>query len=302
MSGFKQLKGLNLGCFLEYKDTFEKKVNIDKIIKSLKSKDMNCIRLLISTELFKGNYYKQILFDTIKSITQQKIYCIITIGGHELWSNDSWISFKKMLASEEAKYDIILKIADFWQNLALNFREDYEYLIFEPFNEIHDGMWGHGFNLFDNGKSYEIINMINNAVRESIGLHLKKASFIVKPYCQQLEMIKYLDREVVKHSDFIGAAYYGANYRFTISAEEPIFNISAENDFYKKVYKPVKNKKLLLTEIGCNTKNLKKENIDLYFDFLNKNVLNKKTSYLIWDDGDNFKYIDRIIGEWLIDF
>lgn len=291
-------RGINLGCFLEYENTYKQKINFPAILKTLKEKNLNSIRLLVSSNLLKRADYQQILAETVSLITQNKIYCILTFGGHEVFSDDSWISFKKMLASEEEKYKIIIKFSQIWSDFSGLFRGKDEYIIFESFNELHDGQWGHGFNLFDDGKSYEIINLLNKAFIEAIGMHFNNAKLIIKPYCQQPEMVKFLDKKLLKRKNiYLGFLYYGSNYRFSISATENNFDEKAEKAFMKNL-KGINLKKSIIVETGCNTKQNKVE-LDKYLSFIFN--LFKKNSYLLWDDGCDFKYIDRLSGKWLND-
>ena len=295
-----KLSGINLGCFLEYDNTWQQEVNIYAIVNTLKMHNMNTIRLIISSDLISNKEYISKLNNILSITSNNNIYCIITFGGENLFSNNSWISFTKMLSSEEEKYNIINKFSNLWFEFSGMIRDYSDYLIIEPFNEIHDGQWGHGLNQFDNGKSYEIINMLNFAAIKAVEMNIKNPKYIIKSYCQQQEMICKLDKRLFKiKNSYIGAAFYGSNYRFSITGEEPFFNEEEQKNFIKNS-KGLKTKNLLFTEIGCATSKLPLKESKKYFDFLKKNLLNnKKYSYLLWDDGGDFKYINRLTGEWL---
>lgn len=294
-----KLKGINLGCFLEYENTWHQKINIQAIVNSLKSHSMNAIRLIISDEFISNENYISIINNILKITSENKIFCIITFGGNNLFSNESWISFTKMLSSEEEKYKIISRFNNMWFEFSGLIREYSDYLIIEPFNEIHDGQWGHGLNRFDDGKSYEIINMLNFAAIKAVEMNIKNPKYIIKSYCQQQEMICHLDKRLFKiKNSYIGASYYGSDYRFSITGEKPFFNKEEQENFFKK---SKKTKNFLFTEIGCTTK-VSPEEYKKYLDFLRKNIMQKrKYSYLLWDDGRDFKYINRQTGEFLIE-
>lgn len=296
-----KLKGINLGCFLEYENTWHQEINIQSIVESLNTHKMNVIRLIVSDEFISDKNYISIINNILKITSENKIFCIITFGGNNLFSNESWISFTKMLSSEEEKYKIISRFNNMWFEFSGLIREYSDYLIIEPFNEIHDGQWGHGLNQFDDGKSYDIINMLNFAAIKAVEMNIKNPKYLIKPYCQQQEMICNLDKRLFKiKNSYIGAAFYGSDYRFSITGEEPFFNEEEQKNFLKKS-KGLKTKNLLFTEIGCTTK-VSLEEHKKYLDFLKKNIMQKrKYSYLLWDDGRDFKYINRQTGEFLIE-
>lgn len=296
-----RLSGINLGCFLEYEDTWQREVNIYAIVNTLKTHNMNTIRLIVSSDFISNKDYISKINNILSITSNNNIYCIITFGGKNLFSNNSWISFTKMLSSEEEKYNIFNKFSNLWFEFSGMIKDYSDFLIIEPFNEIHDGQWGHGLNQIDNNRSYEIVDTLNLITVKAVKLNIKEPKYIIKPYCQQQEMICNLDKRLFKiKNSYIGAVFYGSDYRFSITGEEPFFNEEDQKNFLKKS-KGLKTKNLLFTEIGCTTK-VSIEEHKKYLDFLKKNIMQKrKYSYLLWDDGRDFKYIDRQTGEFLIE-
>ncbi len=59
-------------------------------------------------------------------------------------------------------------ITAIWKQVAEKFVNHNEQLIFETFNEIHDGKWGWGGNLTDGGKQYALLNEWNQLVVNTI--------------------------------------------------------------------------------------------------------------------------------------
>lgn len=54
---------------------------------------------------------------------------------------DGWLSVKKSLASAADKLAITEKYTRLWQQIAEHFKDYDDFLIFEAFNELHDGTW-----------------------------------------------------------------------------------------------------------------------------------------------------------------
>ena len=77
---------------------------------------------------------------------------------HDGADSEYWLNIKKA-ASSSAEYETIT--AEFkavWKQIAEKFRDKGDFLIFEAFNEIHDGGWGWGANLTDGGAQYRVLN------------------------------------------------------------------------------------------------------------------------------------------------
>ena len=49
-----RLSGINLGCFLEYENTWQHEVNIYAIVNTLKTHNMNTIRLIVSSDFISN--------------------------------------------------------------------------------------------------------------------------------------------------------------------------------------------------------------------------------------------------------
>ncbi len=85
------------------------------------------------------------------------LWCIINVH-HDGAENNNWLNVKKA-ASSASEYDsITAKYEALWRQIALRFKGQGDYLIFEAFNELHDGSWGWGENRTDGGAQYEVIN------------------------------------------------------------------------------------------------------------------------------------------------
>jgi len=58
--------------------------------------------------------------------------------------DNGWISITKARADKESYDEITFKFIRVWKQIAIYFKNHGDWLIFESFNEIHDGNWGGG--------------------------------------------------------------------------------------------------------------------------------------------------------------
>lgn len=75
-------------------------------------------------------------------------------GGVEFWFNI------KSTGLEQEK--MCNQFARLWMQVAEKFKDEGDWLIFEPFNELQDGGWGWGDNRRDGGAQYRLINRLND--------------------------------------------------------------------------------------------------------------------------------------------
>ncbi len=77
---------------------------------------------------------------------------------HDGADSAHWLNIKKAAASEADCETITAEYKAVWKQIAERFRDKGDFLIFEAFNELHDGLWGWGGNLSDGGAQYGVIN------------------------------------------------------------------------------------------------------------------------------------------------
>ncbi|MCA1744219.1 MAG: glycoside hydrolase family 5 protein [Bacteroidales bacterium] len=61
-----------------------------------------------------------------------------------------------------------MQLEAMWTQIADKFKDKGQFLIFEAMNEIHDGGWGWGANLTDNGKQYAVLNEWNQVFVDAV--------------------------------------------------------------------------------------------------------------------------------------
>lgn len=81
---------------------------------------------------------------------------------HDGAANDKvvqqWLNIVKASSNADDGQKILKTYTDLWRQIAEKFKDEGDYLIFESYNEIHDGGWGYHLNLTDGGKQYNTLN------------------------------------------------------------------------------------------------------------------------------------------------
>lgn len=154
---------------------------------------------------------------------------------HDGANSDYWLNVRNAAKNDSVNNLVKAKLTAVWQQIARRFKNEGDYLVFESFNEIHDGKWGWGENLTDNGRQYEIVNEWNqtfvDAVRR-VGGRNKKRYLGVPGYCTNIDLtLKYfrMPKDVVRDRLMLSVHYY-----------EP-YNFTLENRWNEWGYKAPKN-------------------------------------------------------------
>lgn len=79
-----------------------------------------------------------------------------------------WLDFKGAANSTTKNAEVVDQFTKVWTQIAERFVDTGDFLIFESMNEIHDGDWGWGANLTDNGHQYRLINEWNQAFVDAV--------------------------------------------------------------------------------------------------------------------------------------
>ena len=87
---------------------------------------------------------------------------------HDGADSKHWLDIKGAGKSAEKNAEICAQVTAMWTQIANKFKDEGEYLIFEAFNEIHDGGWGWGDNRTDGGKQYAALASWNQAFVDAV--------------------------------------------------------------------------------------------------------------------------------------
>lgn len=87
---------------------------------------------------------------------------------HDGYGADYWLNIRKAATDEAYNEEVKARLCALWRQIAERFRETDDFLIFEMMNEIQDGGWGHGDNLTDGGRQYEVLNEWNQLAVDAV--------------------------------------------------------------------------------------------------------------------------------------
>lgn len=87
---------------------------------------------------------------------------------HDGANSEYWLNVKKAAADADFNRQVKDQLAAMWTQIARKFTDKGDFLIFEPFNEIHDGGWGWGDNRKDGGRQYACVNEWNQVFFDAV--------------------------------------------------------------------------------------------------------------------------------------
>ncbi len=110
---------------------------------------------------------------------------------HDGADSKHWLNIKDAAKDDAKNTQVKAQLKAMWTQIAEHFKEKGDFLVFEAFNEIHDGGWGWGDNRKDGGKQYRVLNEWNqvfvDAVRSTGGKNENR--FLGIPcYCTNPDM------------------------------------------------------------------------------------------------------------------
>ena len=87
---------------------------------------------------------------------------------HDGADSKYWLDIATAAKNDAVHQQIMAQISAMWTQIAEKFRDKGDFLVFESFNEIHDGKWGWGANRTDGGKQYRCLNEWNQAFVDAV--------------------------------------------------------------------------------------------------------------------------------------
>lgn len=79
-----------------------------------------------------------------------------------------WLDIATAATDSETNAEIEDQIEKVWTQIAEYFKDYDDFLVFESFNEIHDGSWGWGTNRTDGGAQYAVLNGWNQVFVDAV--------------------------------------------------------------------------------------------------------------------------------------
>lgn len=255
-----------------------------------------------------------------------KLNAIINMH-HDGADSKYWLSIKEAAASEEKNTAIKNQLKAMWTQIATKFKDKGEFLMFESMNEIHDGGWGWGDNLKDNGKQYAIFNEWNqvfvDAVR-AVGGENANRFLGIPGYCTNADLtLKHMvlpedkaDRRLMVAVHFYDPYEYAINAKF---AEWGHTGASGKKDSWgdednvRNVFSQLRDKyvnqgiPVYIGEMGCvHRNNTRAESFRKYYlEYVCKAARSYGMAPFYWDNGatgvgrECFGLFNHATGEYL---
>lgn len=226
---------------------------------------------------------------------------------HDGADSQYWLDIVTAALNPEVHQQIIEQIEAMWSQIAWKFQDKGDFLIFEAFNEIHDGKWGWGANRTDGGKQYKCLNEWNQAfvgaVRGAGGQNNMERILGIPAYCTNIDIaIETLEMPSDHLEDRLMVSvhcYDPSDYTLTAKYSEWGHTGSAnkapgdnEGDLKKnfvKLYNHYVSKGIpvYLGEFGCaNRANIREQAFQQYYlKYFGKLAKDYGVPAIIWDNG-----------------
>ncbi len=110
---------------------------------------------------------------------------------HDGADSKYWLNIKLASVNPDMHRQIMEQIAAMWGQIAAKFADKGDFLVFEAFNEIHDGGWGWGSNRNDGGKQYKCLNEWNQTFVDAVraaGGHNVDRYLGIPAYCTNVDI------------------------------------------------------------------------------------------------------------------
>ena len=245
---------------------------------------------------------------------------------HDGADSKHWLDIKTAAKDPAVHQQILDQVGAMWGQIADKFKDKGDFLIFEAFNEIHDGGWGWGENRNDGGKQYQCLNEWNqafvDAVRASGGENANRILGI-PAYCTNVDIAvqTFVMPEDVVEGRLIMAVHCYDPYDYTLPATKSEWGhtadeskkVSGNNEAdLKRVFEKIYNnfiKKgipVYMGEFGCVNRATEREQAfqQYYLKYYAKLAKTYFVPSIIWDNGakgagnEKHAFIDHGTGEY----
>lgn len=245
---------------------------------------------------------------------------------HDGADSEHWLDIKSAASDDAKQQSILAEIKAVWGQIAAKFKDSGDFLMFESFNEIHDGKWGWGDNLTDGGKQYNCLNQWNQAfvdvVRAAGGQNTSRY-LIVPGYCADptLTVKSFVLPNDSASGKLIVAVHCYEPYAYTLSAEfsewghtgsadkKPSSDETNIIELYSMLYDAYtsKNIPVVIGETGCSNRASARELSfrNYYFEFTWKAAGSYGLAPFLWDNGatgtgqEAGGFLDHSTGEYI---
>ncbi len=245
---------------------------------------------------------------------------------HDGGDSKYWLDIKTAATNPAVQTQILEQISAMWGQIADKFKDKGDFLIFEAFNEIHDGGWGWGANRNDGGKQYQCMNEWNqafvDAVRASGGENADRILGI-PAYCTNVDISleSFVMPEDTAKDRLMMSVHCYDPYDYTLAATKNEWGhtadaskkVSGDNEadlrkVFEKIYTNYISKGIpvYMGEFGCVNRATAREQAfqQYYLKYYAKLAKTYGVPSIIWDNGakgagnERHAFIDHGTGEY----
>lgn len=244
---------------------------------------------------------------------------------HDGADSSNWLDIKTAANDEDANTRIKERLAAMWTQIAEKFIDKGDFLIFEPFNEIHDGGWGWGDNRSDGGRQYAVLNEWNqtfvDAVRATGGKNatrwLSAVGYVTNP---DLTMDYLQIPNDSADGRMLVAVHFYDPTTFTLEGSKTEWGHTGTDkeswgneDNMTTVFSKLKSKfvdngyPVYIGEAGCIHHTTARSELfrKYYMEYLMKSARDNELGVIIWDNGSTgagrecHGYYNHATGEYI---
>ena len=245
---------------------------------------------------------------------------------HDGSDSKYWLDIKSAAANPEVQKQLLEQISAMWGQIAEKFKDKGEFLIFEAFNEIHDGGWGWGSNRNDGGKQYKCLNEWNQAFVDAVraaGGENSDRILGIPAYCTNVDISleSFVMPEDAASDRLMMSVHCYDPYDYTLAAKvnewghtaDPSKKVAGDNEAdLKKVFEKIyvnyisKGIPVYMGEFGCVNRATGREQKfqQYYLKYFAKLAKTYGVPSMIWDNGakgagnECHAFIDHGTGEY----
>lgn len=212
-----------------------------------------------------------------------------------------WLRIDKAMSSQDADTQIKDEITKVWTQIAKRFAAEGEWLVFETFNEIHDGMWGYPINDALYRKMNEWNQTALDAIRATGGNNETRyvgiPCYAANPSFAKAQYV--LPKDKAKNRLMVAVHTYDP-YDYAGAANTSEWGHTANNNSgsYKESYittilNNLKNRfisngiPVYFGEFGCVHRSTERAEAfrKYYLEYNIKNMRDNRIPVMIWDNG-----------------
>jgi endoglucanase len=156
-----------------------------------------------------------------------------------------WLSIRKSLASAEDKAAITAKFGHVWEQIAEHFKDYGSWLMFEPFNELHDGGWFWATRDVPK-EQYDLINewnqLFTDTVRATGGNNLNRI-LVIPSYCTGPEALLTPNYKLPTDNASnkqVAAFHFYRPDNFSLNGRNPTWDTTANRDDISNLFPRIK--------------------------------------------------------------